>query len=230
MDFSKAGILLEKINALYKSMSADPSTVNAIERDLLLSYLRKLYDYTLQAGTPATAPRPVQEAPTPKPPAPEVRAAPPAPTPQAYTPEPPPPPQQPVAPTPPPRVIQVPESLEQATPARPSSSNGRSNSEKLEELFEVREGAKEIGDKLGESPIADLTKAMGLNDKILTINELFGGDQAQFTETLRALNRMRNFEEAREVLMDVADQFDWSSNDKLKKAKVFVKLVRRRYI
>lgn len=217
MDFSKAGILLEKINALYKSMSADPSTVNAIERDLLLSYLRKLYDYTLQAGTPATAPRPVQEAPTPKPPAPEVRAAPP-------------PPQQPVAPTPPPRVIQVPESLEQATPARPSSSNGRSNSEKLEELFEVREGAKEIGDKLGESPIADLTKAMGLNDKILTINDLFGGDQAQFTETLRALNRMQNFEEAREVLMDVADQFDWSSNDKLKKAKVFVKLVRRRYI
>ena len=48
MDLQHAKILLEKINALYKSISADENRVSSIERDLMLSYIRQLYDSFLE--------------------------------------------------------------------------------------------------------------------------------------------------------------------------------------
>jgi hypothetical protein len=115
-------------------------------------------------------------------------------------------------------------------PTQPTAAaNGRSESEKFDELFELTQ-AREIADKLSESHVPDLNKAMGLNDKFLTINELFGGNPDHFSQTLHQLNGLQNFDEARELLLNVAEQYNWSAKDKLKKAKVFVKLVRRRYI
>ena len=44
MNLLQAKTQLEKIIALYKSMSADEKNISAIERDLMLSYIRGLYD------------------------------------------------------------------------------------------------------------------------------------------------------------------------------------------
>lgn len=100
----------------------------------------------------------------------------------------------------------------------------------MDELFEIKTTA-ELSDKLANSPIADLTKAMGLNEKIFTVNELFGGNQSEMDNILLALNGLGSFEEAKSLLRrSVASKYNWTEVTRLKKAKNFIRLVRRRYL
>jgi len=79
-------------------------------------------------------------------------------------------------------------------------------------------------------PVRDLTKALSINERYFTIQELFGGDSALFKQTLQKLDGLSNFHEAREALIhDVAPKFEWGTAAKKKKAENFIKLVRRRY-
>lgn len=99
----------------------------------------------------------------------------------------------------------------------------------LLELFQFDE-ATELSDKLGRKPITDLTKAMGINEKIFTINELFGGNKDEFENMLVALNGLDSFDQAKDVLMhSVAKKHSWQNESKLKKARNFIKLVHRRF-
>ena len=98
------------------------------------------------------------------------------------------------------------------------------------DLFETSNGS-ELSDKLANAPIKDLTKAMGINEKIFTVKELFGGNQEEMDNILTALNGLSDFEEAKSVLMrSVASKYEWHEAAKQKKAKNFIKLVRRRYV
>lgn len=102
-------------------------------------------------------------------------------------------------------------------------------SSELIELFDLHESS-ELSDKLANAPIKDLTKAMGINERIFTVNELFGGKQDEMTNILSALNGLDTFGEAKTVLMDsVAQKYNWTEGSKLKKAKNFIKLVKRRF-
>lgn len=88
----------------------------------------------------------------------------------------------------------------------------------------------ELSEKLSLSPIKDLRKAIGLNDKIFTINELFGGDKDLFTNSMAEMNDMNDFEDAKVYLLEkVAKKFDWGQKDNQKKAKRFIKIVQRRF-
>ncbi len=87
-----------------------------------------------------------------------------------------------------------------------------------------------MSEKLGELPIQDIKKAMGLNERIFTVNELFGGEQTTFDTTLSELNSLRSFDEAKDYLIrNVAARFDWASKSRRGKAKEFIKLVKRRF-
>ena len=101
-------------------------------------------------------------------------------------------------------------------------------SEELRELFELPV-AKELSEKLSALPVNDLSKAMGLNEKIFTIKELFGDEQELFNETIDQLNKLSSFEEAERILAQLAKRFGWTDKKKKKKAKNFIKLVSRRY-
>ncbi|NJN32901.1 MAG: hypothetical protein HC817_00205 [Saprospiraceae bacterium] len=95
-------------------------------------------------------------------------------------------------------------------------------------LFEEING-KELSDKLSNTPITDLTKAFGLNDRMLTQNELFGGNKPVFDEAVKDLNNMSSFEIARNFMYELAARYNWAANeDRKKQAKSFIKLVRRR--
>ena len=88
----------------------------------------------------------------------------------------------------------------------------------------------DLSDKLALLPIRDLTKALSINERFFTIQELFGGDSDLFQATLLKLNSYTDFNQASQELMSsVATEFDWSSAQKQKKASNFIKLVRRRY-
>lgn len=108
--------------------------------------------------------------------------------------------------------------------------NTSSYNEEYEELF-LFKTATDISQKLSESRLEDLSKALGLNEKFLYINELFGGDVAKFQAAIKFLNDAKTFDNARTFIeKDLIEQYKWL--DKLKKpvAKDFVKLVRRRYL
>ncbi len=256
MDLQQARILVRKINSLFKSMEMDGSPQpTPIERDLMLSYLRQLYqsflDDVVDVGK-ITVSAPLVEIPVSKPePKPEPEPVKPAyEAPKAYV-----PPVVNVAPpivetapvveireeprvyippveTPKPPVVEVkPEPIPVTPPpptVTPTPSTGSSNS-RVEALFSFKK-ATELSEKLSEMPIPDLTKGMSINDRLLYMNELFGRDMSKLDEVLRALNNLPSLDSAKSYLMGVATQFNWGDEDRSEIAQSFIKLVRRRFV
>lgn len=240
MDFQKAKIYLEKLNREFARMSKDPENTIRIDEDIMASYVRELYDAILSESNNYIAPKaepapvrppahraPVYEQPIeiapPPPPAPVVVEVPPPASPPPAREEPPapapPPPPAPAPPPPPPPPVAAPKPLATAV----SSASG------LDVLFEEKQ-AKELSEKLAESAIADLKKAIALNDRLMYTSELFAGDGKAFENTLAALNSFNNFEDARDYLVQYcAVHYTWTDKKRLDIAKAFVKLVRRRY-
>ncbi len=220
MNLKEAKIMLEKINRLYESMILD-SKIDPFEQELMLSYIKKLYltfsfdgeALNLLSQKPKVA-APPPPAPKPKPKAPPrvVKE-----TPKAYT---------------PPKASPAAEPVKEVVRAEPAPAPPREKkvavSEEVALLFEDKEG-KELSDKLASLPIKDLTKAMGINERILTVNELFGKDQQAFVSAMSTMNGMTSFDEAKKYLVECAEKYNWTSRNKKKKAQVFIKLVRRRF-
>jgi hypothetical protein len=252
MNLAQTKIYLEKIIALYKSMSADERNISPIERDLMLSYIRQLYETCLDApsvSTPAQASAPVKQTPPPpKVETPRVMEQPrvesPVVAPPKYTPPPvveapqyvaPPPPvvEQPRYSPPPPPVVEQPRYTPPPPPEpapRPrASAPSAAVSAEVEALFDEHVG-KEISDRIANAPIPDLTKAFGFNDRLLMQNELFLGNKGAFDEMLKDLNNASSFDTARIYLADLAVRNNWNLNsERQKHAKSFIKLVRRRF-
>ena len=96
-------------------------------------------------------------------------------------------------------------------------------------IFEFR-GADDLASKLQNQPITSIESALGLNERLLTINTLFGGNPHNFNDALKAIQSMLTFEEARDYLVkSYATQFNWASDDKKQKATEFAQLVRRKF-
>jgi hypothetical protein len=246
MNLPQTKIFLEKIISLYKTLSSDEKNISPIERDLMLSYIRQLYETVLDtSGTPSVS-APIKSTPTPQP-----VVAPPPPKVEVYkAPTPPPPPVQqptPVVVEQPKPVYEAPKVVEQAaympppvptpppvveqpkpTPVVHTSHGGHIPAD-VAALFEENTG-KELSDKLANTPIADLTKAFGFNDRLLTQNELFGGNKTVFDEVVKDLNNSSGFDTAKGLLVSLAAKYHWAANeDRKKQAKAFIKLVRRRF-
>ena len=205
MNLDKTASALNRINRLFELIS-EMGEASDTERDLLKAYVKDLYNSLTDnegdtlAASPAPAPVAAPAPPTPPPPAEAL-------------------PEAAVAEAPPAPPVAKPE-------VKPSPAT---SSPALEELF-ATEAVTELSDKLSLAPISDLTKAMGLNERIFTVNELFGGDNAEFQTMITSLNGLSSFDEAKSVLMrSVAQKYDWGAPGKVKKAKTFIKLVQRRY-
>jgi len=113
-----------------------------------------------------------------------------------------------------------------ATNETPSNSFN----EDYDGLFLFKE-ATDLSQKLSASPLKDLNKALGLNEKFLYINELFGGDVAKFQAAIKVLNDEKDFDAARSYIeSELVETYTWMKKVKQPIAKDFVKLVRRRYL
>lgn len=249
MNLAKAKILLDKINRLYKSMSLDEENVAPIENDLMRDYIKQLYETFLQEegrSTPVTSkrtttpratytpPAEVRKKVVPTPPARPVVAA----IPVVQTPPPPPPPpvveEIPVVRTaapPPPPVVEAKPVIAVPTPRPVRTAPTYTVDPEHADLFDVNLDSKELSERLGQTKIRDLNNAMGLNERIFTVNELFGADNSLYRNTIKDLNNLNSFEEAKAYLSaNVAEKFNWTQKSKRNKAKIFIKLVRRRYL
>ncbi len=146
------------------------------------------------------------------------------------TPPPPPPPmpepvkQEPVTNYTPPVVQQPVQSIPTPTSVPAAST--------IAAYFDLHNSKKvfEVSDRLGSAPITDLTKSIGLNDKISMIRELWSDDQFAFNNALGTLNSLGSFEEAKNfILNNYVASYNWDSPSKINRAKQFIDLIRRRY-
>ncbi len=85
-----------------------------------------------------------------------------------------------------------------------------------------------IGDKLGTSKITTLKGAVGLNDRLLFINELFGGDSSAYNESIEILDDFENSELALRKLSEIAAKHNWNKEDA--SVDEFAHLITRRYV
>lgn len=236
MNLQQAKITLEKINRLYQSITLD-STIDEHEQQLMLNYIRQFYKAfsgeAIEDEAPKVikTPRVIRKTVEPTPVIQEIAVP-------QFTPEPEPAPVVKPTPTPEPVSAPVERPVREHTPPpatpipvyqadeRPESLPVESDD--YEELFEMP-AAKELSDRLSSTPIRDLTKAISINEKILTCNELFAKDKNRFNDALKTLNGFSSFTEARPYLANLASEFGWDKKSAKKKAQVFIKLVRRRY-
>ncbi len=97
-------------------------------------------------------------------------------------------------------------------------------------LFEPIE-VKELSAKLANSPIKSIKAKLGINEKLLTVKELFAKDQEAFNESIEILDNMNSFEEVKRYLsQNIIEKYGWDSEEKIKKAIRFINIIQRRYL
>ncbi|HRH59091.1 MAG TPA: hypothetical protein PL045_00865, partial [Chitinophagaceae bacterium] len=88
--------------------------------------------------------------------------------------------------------------------------------------------ATELGSKLQETPVKDLRKAIGINDRYLFITELFRGDEAMFDRSLKTINTFSNGAEAEYwIQRELKVKLGWTEDSEA--VQQFDQLVRRRF-
>lgn len=239
MDIKNFNRKLHKISSLAENAN-DDNDLTALEHDLLLSYIRDLYEIALDHKVSEPARRENKPVVNPITDRPQVEQI------------------QPVTPS----VVHVVKEIVVETPPQVVVAEEQTarieiqhiepekiiekpievintikkagkeiiSQEIMDELF-AEERISDLSDKLSLSPIKDLTKSMGINEKIFTQQELFGNNQQQFITTLEKLNNCQNFTEAKQYLLEnVINDFGWTSEGKVKKAATFIKLVKRKFV
>lgn len=238
MNTDKSRRLLKKIQALFDNLS-DQGSVSALERDLMLSYLRELYAdlsdissvtppaeelnvYESASRAKISSSHQETEGTNPKSSAPEPIRQPSEPKVIHETPAP-----EEI----PEHIVVTPPTTQSPAPSTQSSSIvSKVDSADLAALFEFK-GTGELAEKLTLQPLDKIEHGMGINERILTINELFNGNSDLFKQTLDHLNTVTGFREAQQYLIDgVASQFGWADDAKKHKANFFIQLVRRKYV
>ena len=233
MKIDKVKKQLKKVNALFSSIDEEGS-YSSIEKDLLKSYIRELYERISQEVESPSPPNQKKKRESKK-------------EDSIFTP--------PVA------KIKEAEILETIVKEEVSSIQNSNNAQQestthnvdvidlpaeippvqeeiidperqalLVEIYEIEE-IEDISDRLSNQPIADLNKAISINEKIFTINELFDGDHITYQDTISHLNKLTSFQEAKQYLIShVAELFRWDKKDKIKKATNFIKIIHRKYL
>lgn len=97
------------------------------------------------------------------------------------------------------------------------------------ELFDVQ-ADHDLSGRLGNAKIENLNSVLGINDKILYINQLFGGEAIPFQEALKKFQSFYTYAEAKEfAISELVETYNWSKPDKKGIVNNFMKQVRRLY-
>ena len=103
-------------------------------------------------------------------------------------------------------------------------------SDAIESLFKEKSPTGLV-DFLGLSPLDNLSKAWGLNEKMLVIKDLFNDDFNAFNETVEMVNKFTSFDEVKSYLINnVINRFQWNDISKFKKASDFIVQTKRLFV
>lgn len=89
-------------------------------------------------------------------------------------------------------------------------------------------GKVELVEVLKETPIKDLRKAIGINDRFVFINELFRGDEAMYERSIKTINSFNIYAEAEYwISRELKIKLGWDND--LPVVAQFDQLVKRRF-
>jgi predicted component of type VI protein secretion system len=92
----------------------------------------------------------------------------------------------------------------------------------------LKQSKAELGETLKESPVKDLRKAIGINDRFLFINDLFRGDEAMYERSIKTINSFNIFPEAEYwISRELKVKLGW--NTEHPSVAHFDQLVKRRF-
>jgi hypothetical protein len=115
-----------------------------------------------------------------------------------------------------PQPANVQKNINEST-ARPESLNEKLKQSKIE-----------LSDMLTESPVKDLKKAIGVNDRFSFINELFRGDEAMYERSIKTINNFSIYPEAQYwIERELKVKIGWKETDPM--VKQFDQLIKRRF-
>lgn len=84
-----------------------------------------------------------------------------------------------------------------------------------------------VGEKLQRSTVGDLQKAIGINDKFLFVNELFGGSMEKYNRSIENINDLKTLNGALIYLNELRVELQWNSNNEA--YKKLLELVHRKF-
>lgn len=92
----------------------------------------------------------------------------------------------------------------------------------------LKEVKIELSQSLTTSPIKDLRKAIGVNDRFLFINELFRGDEAMYERSIKTIQNFSIYAEAEFwIRRELKVKIGWVDSDPV--VKQFDQLVKRKF-
>lgn len=131
--------------------------------------------------------------------------------------------------------IPISEDLPQETPLYASSEDSgirayKKINNEYHTLGDVLEQTEDnsLVTRLQRKPVADLTNAIGINDKFLLLNELFSGSMEKYNKSIRALNNFSTLLGAKTYLGELQIELQWNCDSEA--YKKLVDLVERRFI
>ena len=92
----------------------------------------------------------------------------------------------------------------------------------------LKENRTELMHSFKESPIRDLRKGIGINDRFVFITELFRGDEPMYERSIKTINAFNIYQEA-EYWMNRELKIKLGWDDTRENVKYFYQLVRRRF-
>lgn len=92
----------------------------------------------------------------------------------------------------------------------------------------LKQGKAELVEVLKETPIKDLRKAIGINDRFLFINDLFRGDEVMYERSIKTINSFNIYPEAEYwISRELKTKLGWDTE--LPVVLQFDQLVKRRF-
>jgi hypothetical protein len=92
----------------------------------------------------------------------------------------------------------------------------------------LKQDKTEVAHVLKESPIKDLRKGIGINDRFTFVRELFRGDEAFYERSIKTINGFHIFSEAEYwINRELKFKIGWDEDKEI--VKHFYQLVRRRF-
>jgi hypothetical protein len=92
----------------------------------------------------------------------------------------------------------------------------------------LKQGKTELVEILKETPVKDLRKAVGINDRFLFINELFRGDESMYERSIKTINSFNIYPEAEYwISRELKVKLGWNNDNAT--VQHFDQLVKRRF-
>ncbi|MFT3981618.1 MAG: hypothetical protein QM687_14180 [Ferruginibacter sp.] len=115
-------------------------------------------------------------------------------------------------------------------PPAPQQEINHRNEQKADSLNDkLKENKNELFDSFADTPIRDLKKAIGINDKFLFVNELFRGDETMYERSIKTINGFSIYPEAEYwIKRELKLKLGW--DDRADVVKQFDQLVKRRFL